>query len=332
MFRTAIVGCGAIAQIHSENLSSMDNVSVVAVCDINTDRAEALINKFGFDAVIYDDYIKMLDEVKPDVLHVCTPHYLHAEMAIAALKRNINVLLEKPVCITLEQAEALKRAEAESNAKICISFQNRFLKRNKMAYELVKSGQAGKPQYVKGNVLWHRDAPYYTDSHWRGFMATEGGGVMINQAIHTLDLMLWICGFPEKLTAMTANYHLQGVIDVEDTASAYFTFADGLKGMFYATTANYTDEPISLEIKCEKMLITLTNDDIYIDGVKQNVTESLLLENGKTYWGVGHRMLFNDFYERIESNKPMPIGVDEASMSLKILLAMYQSQGKEITF
>ena len=332
MFRTAIVGCGGIAQTHATYLSKMVNVNIVAVCDIITERAEKLKNTYAQEALVFDDYVKMLDTVKPDVLHICTPHYLHAEMAIAALKRDINVVLEKPVCINLTQVEELIRAEKESNAKICISFQNRYLLRNKTAKELIDSGKAGNVKFASGSVLWHRNAAYYTESHWRGFMATEGGGVMINQAIHTLDLMLWLCGEPEKLTAMTANYHLKGVIDVEDTASAYITFKNGANGMFYATTAHYTDAPISLEIVCENMTLNLVNDDLYIDGVKQNLYDTALDSAGKGYWGVGHMMLFSDYYSRLESGKDMPISVEEASKALKVLLAMYESKGKEIIF
>jgi predicted dehydrogenase len=310
----------------------MENVKIVAVCDILIERAESLKNTYAPDAETFDDYIKMLDTVKPDVLHVCTPHYLHSEMAIAALKRNIHVLLEKPVSITMAQVDELLEAEKESKAKICISFQNRYLNRNKVAKELIDSGKAGKVLFANGTVLWNRNAPYYVDSHWRGFMATEGGGVMINQAIHTLDLMLWMCGDPEKLTAMTANYHLKDVIDVEDTASAYITFKSGAKGMFYATTANYTDSPISLEIICENMKLMLRDDDLYIDGVKQELYDTALSSDGKGYWGVGHMMLFNDFYKKITTDESMPIDVSEASKALRVLLAMYESKGNEITF
>lgn len=332
MFRTAIVGCGGIAQTHATYLSKMNNVKIVAVCDILKERAEKLKNTYAPDAEIFDDYVKMLDSVKPDVLHVCTPHYLHSEMAIAALKRNINVMLEKPVCINLTQVEELIKAEKESNAKICISFQNRYLLRNKKAKELISSGEAGTVKFASGSVLWSRNESYYVDSHWRGFMATEGGGVMINQAIHTLDLMLWLCGAPEKLTAMTANYHLKNIIDVEDTASAYITFKSGAKGMFYATTAHYTDSPISLEVVCENMTLKLVDDDLFIDGKKQELYDTATSSDGKGYWGVGHMMLFNDFYRRLENNEDMPIGVEEAAKALKVLLAMYESKGNEILF
>ena len=330
MKKAAIVGCGSIAKTHAENLSAMQNVKITAVCDILSQRAEALAQNYAPQAKIYDDFETMLAQEEFDVLHVCTPHYLHCEMACAALKKDIHVLLEKPVCINMQQVKQLQEAEAGSRAKICISFQNRYLARNKKAKELIQSGAAGKILGANGRVLWHRDAPYYVDSHWRGFMATEGGGVMINQAIHTLDLMLWLCGEPERLSATTANHHLKGIIDVEDTAEACITFENGARGIFFATTANYTDAPVSLEIACENMLLELKNDDLYIDGIAQNLEESIVMESGKAYWGVGHKMLFHDFYARLERGEAMPIDVAEAAKALRVLLAMYASNGNDI--
>lgn len=331
MKKAAIVGCGGIAKNHAENLSAL-HIEIVAVCDILPKRAEELAKRYAPEANVYDNFETMLAQEKFDVLHICTPHYLHCEMACAALAKNIHVLLEKPVCINMQQARQLQEAEEKSQASICISFQNRYLARNKKAKELIESGTAGKILGASGSVLWHRDAPYYVDSHWRGFMATEGGGVMINQAIHTLDLMLWLCGEPVRLSATTANHHLKGIIDVEDTAEACITFQNGARGIFFATTAHYTDAPISLEIACENMHLELKNDDLYIDGTAQKLADSIHVESGKSYWGVGHRMLFEDFYARLERGDKTPIGVREAAKALRVLLAMYESGGKDIEF
>ncbi len=330
MKKAAIVGCGSIAKTHAENLAAMECVKITAVCDILPQRAESLAQTYAPQAKIYDDFETMLSREKFDVLHICTPHYLHCEMACAALKKDIHVLLEKPVCINMQQVELLQKAEKESQGKICISFQNRYLARNRKAKELIESGIAGKILGANGSVLWHRDAPYYINSHWRGFMATEGGGVMINQAIHTLDLMLWLCGEPDHLSATTANHHLKGIIDVEDTAEAYITFKSGVHGIFFATTANYTDAPISLKIACENMLLELKNDDLYIDGIPQKLKDSIVMESGKAYWGVGHKMLFQDFYARLDTGEAMPIGVTEAAKALRVLLAIYASNGNDI--
>ncbi len=330
MFKIAIIGCGAIAQTHISFLKEVENVKIVALCDIQIEKAQKCKETYVNDAIIFDDYIKMLDKIDLDAVHICTPHYLHSEMAIQALNRNINVLLEKPVAITLNQVEALLKAEKESKAKICISFQNRFLKRNKKVKELIRSGQTGKILHINADVLWHRTESYYVNSHWRGFKASEGGGVMINQAIHTLDLIHWFVGDVEEICATSANFHLKGVIDVEDTASAYITFKNGTKCMFSATTANYKDKPVHIELICENMKLELNDGDLYIDGEKQNLIDNVSGYSGKDYWGVGHLMLFQDFYNNLENNLPMAIDVSEASKALKSLLAIYQSNGETI--
>ena len=154
---------------------------------------------------------------------------------------------------------------------------------------------------------------------------------MINQAIHTLDLMLWILGDPVSVAASVSNLHLPGVIDGEDTANAYFTFANGAHGLFAATTANGTDEPISLTFQCEKMTLSLRDDDLYIDGVPQHIAENASIANGKSYWGVGHLMLFEEFYSRLsQGRKDMPISLADAWRAVRVLLTMYESGGVAI--
>ena len=154
VFKVAIVGCGAVAQLHAETLQSRADVSLVGVCDILPERAEQLRNKFAPDAKVFRDYLALLDEVKPDVVHICTPHYLHAEMAIAALRRDIHVMLEKPVCINEKQIRAMLEAEKESAASICVAVQNRALARNRRVKELIESGEAGKVLFASGRVCW----------------------------------------------------------------------------------------------------------------------------------------------------------------------------------
>ncbi len=330
MFNIAIIGCGAIAQNHITFLNKMNNVKIVALCDILTERAKNTAEKFNLDCQIYDDYKKLFDENALDAVHICTPHYLHSEMAIEALKRDINVLLEKPVAITLSQAEALLNASKNSRAKICVSFQNRHLLRNKMVKELIESGKAGAIKHVNGNVCWRRNEEYYTKSKWRGFKATEGGGVLINQAIHTLDLIHWLCGDVDSICAHCGNYHFKNVIDVEDTATALITFKSGAKCLFNATNGNYKDFPISIEIVCENMLIELKNNALYIDGILQETSDEINGVVGKDYWGIGHYMLFENFYNSIENNVKIDIDVYEATKVLKTILAIYESNGQTI--
>ena len=331
MFRTALIGCGAIAQTHADNLSRMENVSLVGICDIIPEKAEALKQKFGFlSAPVYTDYRKMLDEVKPDVVHICTPHYLHAEMAIEALNRDIHVMLEKPVCLSPDEFDLLLKAEQNSKAKICVSFQNRFLERNEKLKSLVLSGEYGKILSAVGTCFWKREGAYYTESPWRGRLATEGGGVLINQSIHTLDLLLWICGMPERIAAITANLHQKGIIETEDTAVLRLVYPEGFVGLFFATNGNSVSAPVSLEIRCEKGVLSIRDGDLWINDEPQHLKDPVKVSTGKADWGVGHRHLFDSFYAALEKGENSPVSVQDAYRAVSVLRAAYRSNGEEI--
>lgn len=331
MKNVALIGCGAIARTHLEALAKLPETKISGLCDIKEERAAACAKDFGLDVPFFTDYQKMLQTLKPDVVHICTPHYLHFEMAAFALENGIHVVLEKPVCISQDQLQKLTDIAEKSTAKIAVSFQNRFLERNRAAKELIKSGKAGKVLGARGFVTWHREAPYYTESGWRGTMETEGGGVMINQAIHTLDLMLWLCGEAETVTATVANRHLPGVITVEDTAEATISFAGGATGLFYASTAYCTDAPIFLEVVCEHMTLTLFHETLLVNGEpcgEENCPSTLT--SSKSYWGQGHLYFLQDFYEKLDTGEAVMLTVPEAGKALRVLLAMYESAGKPV--
>ena len=224
VFRVAVVGCGAICGNHINGILSAGQ-NVCALCDIDESHALSVAEKFSLDPKIYTDYIGMLDTEHPDSVHICTPHYLHAQMCIEALKRNINVLCEKPLCISKQELESIIKAANESSAQLGVCLQNRYEPAILKLRELAGDDPVG----ALGIVSWKRDEKYYASGDWRGKWATEGGGVMINQAIHTLDLLQWICGMPAYVTAHLSNDSLQGIIEVEDTASALLECENGKK-------------------------------------------------------------------------------------------------------
>ena len=238
--KVAIIGLGVIGALHAE-LATL-NADLVAVCDVNEARLAPYTN-----VKKYVDYRQMLDEVKPDVVHVCTPHYLHAEMVVEALHRDINVLCEKPLCINLSELNVILHAEKESEAQLGVCLQNRYLSVNQYAKEFL---QENPPITGMGYVSWQRGKEYYLSSPWRGKKETEGGGVLINQALHTLDLLQWFCGDAATVRASLSNLTLQGVIDVEDTAcvlcegKAPFTF--------FATNGGATNFPVEISILTER--------------------------------------------------------------------------------
>ncbi|MBQ9730095.1 MAG: Gfo/Idh/MocA family oxidoreductase, partial [Clostridia bacterium] len=238
--KTAIVGLGVIGKVHEKVLETL-SIPAACACDI----LESEILRYGEKG--YQNYSKMLEEEKPQVVHICTPHYLHAEMIIEALERGIHVLCEKPICIQKEEIENILEAEKRSSAQLGVCFQNRYNPSTLLAKELL-SGK--KIRSAEGSVRWHRDAAYYAQAQWRGKKRTEGGGVLVNQAIHTLDLLQLFCGMPSKVIATCENRSLQGVIEVEDTVN--MTCMGKVNFSLFATNAEVNERPAEIRFIMEE--------------------------------------------------------------------------------
>lgn len=316
--KSAIIGLGVIGKVHFDVLKSQ-NADIVALCDIDESALEKYdgVNK-------YTDYKKMLDCEHIDVVHICTPHYLHAEMAIYALGKNVNVLCEKPLCIKVEDVDRIIDAESKSKAMLGVCLQNRYNKSSQYVKHLL---DGKKVDFAFGNVSWHRDRAYYESGDWRGKWATEGGGVMINQAIHTLDLMQWICGAPRSVCANTYNYSLKDVIEVEDTAIALFKGDTDFE--FFATNTAKSDLPIEIRFMSGGDIITLYPDEVLVNGEVADIDKGMNWY-GKISYGNGHQKLIRHFYDCVERDEKFWIDAKEASACVKQVLASYQSHGKEV--
>lgn len=325
MKKAAIVGCGAISAVHAAVLDYLEGVQLVACADIRPERAEAMAEKYHLHA--YDNLEKMLDAEKIDVLHICTPHYLHVPMAAEAHRRGIHVFTEKPPAINKEQQAQLFALAADGGARIGVCFQNRYIDAAVKIKSLLESGEAGKVKGIRGFVTWHRDEPYYVESGWRGKLATEGGGALINQSIHTMDLMNFFLGRPRSVEAVCQNRHLKGVIEVEDTVDALIDY-DGVPGIFFATTAYAVDSPVLIELSCENMTVRMEETEVTIRRPGQPV-ERLTFDSavllGKAYWGAGHLVCIQDFYRCLEEDKPFQNDVPSIKNTLDLMLAVYES-------
>ena len=327
---TALVGCGTIAPVHLAALKKLGVSEVVALCDLKADRAEALRDRYAEDARVFTDFEQMLKEMPEiDAVHICTPHYLHTPMAITALEMGKHVFLEKPVGISEKDITALAEAEEKAKGKLCVCFQNRYNDTTEAIDRLAEV--YGKPLGCRAFVNWTRDEAYYTESGWRGAYATEGGGVMINQAIHTLDLMLRYMGKPQSLSATTANHHLKGIIEVEDTCEIFLRFAEGGVGNFYATTSYANNASIILELAFEGHTVSLIGGKVYDNGEPVALTETAAATVGKSYWGAGHEGLIGRFYEAVEKDLPVPVSLTSGALSLSVLLAAYRSHGETVS-
>lgn len=332
--KSAIIGCGGISNVHARVLADAEFTDLIACCDIIPERAEKRAGEYGLKA--YNDYCEMLDAEKPDVVHICTPHYLHVPMAVDALERGINVFMEKPAAISKEQFDALNAAADSSNAKIGICFQNRFNATTVKMREEISGDKSDKPIGARAFVTWKRLEPYYTESGWRGALATEGGSVLINQSIHTMDLLVYLLGKPVSIEAATMNRHLKGVIETEDTMDAYITFENGAHALFYATTAYCQDSDVLVEIATEGRTIRFEGNDITVTDKETGkaVTDTLTAGAaiGKSYWGSGHAACIRSFYESLTGGPEFPIGLAAVRDTMSLMFAAYESAatGKKI--
>ena len=261
-----------------------------------------------------------------DVAHVCTPHDQHAPVAVDCLDAGVAVLLEKPLAHSLDEAHrVVAAADRHPGVKIGVCFQNRYNRTVQALRRLVDSGDLGTVSGSAATVLWHRTPGYYASRPWRGQRERSGGGVLINQAIHTLDLMQWLVGDVRRVGGRAGTYDLGGVIDVEDTAQLVLDHANGARSVFFATIANAVDAPVTFDLTAEHATVSLHQELVtrWRDGRVDTVPERSAASAGRSYWGVSHALLINDFYARLDDPEPFWIGPRQALPSLQIIADLY---------
>lgn len=330
-FRVGLIGCGGISGAHIPVLTAMENVEIAAVADIRPERAQAAAEKTG--ARIEPTWESLVSAPDIDVVHVLTPHYLHAPMAIAALQAGKHVLTEKPMASTLADAQALIRAsEAENAPVLAVIFQNRYNPANIELTRIARSGEYGKLLGIRATVNWHREAPYYTESGWRGQWATEGGGSLINQSIHTLDLMIQLGGPIARVKGTVSTDRLADAIEVEDNAHAVLDFESGARGLLYTTNNYACDAPVFIECAFENATWQMIGDKLFR---VENGVPVLVLDGGisatvaaKAYWGAGHPAQICHFYECLEKGEKFPIDGRSAYPALELVKGIYTSSAE----
>ncbi|WP_449373420.1 Gfo/Idh/MocA family protein [Arthrobacter psychrolactophilus] len=323
MPRVAIIGCGDVATVHFEALAAIAGAELVAVCDTDPERLAAAVAAHNVPG--YADVATLLDEVSVDVVHICTPHNQHADPAIAALERGVNVISEKPLASTLADGERLAAAAAASTARIGICFQNRYNQAVQAMAQRLKDGEFGAILGGSGTVTWHRDASYYGNRPWRGSWVGGGGGLLMNQAIHTLDLLQWMMGEVRSVAGHAATHALGETIEVEDTAEIVLTHDNGVRSVFYATLANSVNAPITVDIVAEKATLQLRGDLLitHDDGRVEVIEERRAASGGRDYWGVSHQLYIADFYAQLGQEGSFWIDPAEALKTLRIIKDVY---------
>lgn len=325
--KVGIIGCGGIAKVHADNLKKMNNVYLAAFADTKLDRAEQFVLDYAKNAKAYASYEKMIQEEKLDAVHICTPHYLHTPMAVYALENNVNVFMEKPPAITREQFDELKASAAKSSKQLGLCFQNRYNHTTKCVDNILAANRLGRIIGARAFVTWNRQREYYTMSDWRGRLSMEGGGALINQGIHTLDLLVKWLGKPKSYDASMSNYHLKNIIEVEDKLDAFIEF-DGACALFYVSNAFTDDAPVIIDLRCEHGCIRIENTKVIVS-YNENITETYEYAGytgiGKTYWGNGHTACINDFYKCIEEGRAVNNSLESAEDTFMLMLKLYEA-------
>lgn len=331
--RAAVVGCGDISAQHFGAIETLDGVELAGVVDTDADRRAAASAAHGVPG--YASLGELLAAGGTDVVHLCTPHNTHAPLAQEALAHGVNVLTEKPVAHTLTDAEALaessRAAFAEHGTQLGVCFQNRYNAPVLALRELLDSGSLGRILGANATVMWHRTPEYYAARPWRATWAGSGGGLLMNQAIHTLDLLQWLVGPAVMVGGAASTRALAGAIEVEDTADLLLehTTADGgqVRSVFYATNANGINAPVTLDIVTEGAALSLRGELTvrYVDGRVDVIAEAGVLAGERSYWGASHRLLIADFYASLGAERPFWIGAEEATAALRLIKDVYAS-------
>lgn len=338
--RIGIIGCGNIFPMHAQSVLDRDDAEIVAVCDSKEDKANAKAEKHHCTA--YTDYQEMFQAEDLDVVHICLPHHLHAPVAIEAAKRKIHILTEKPMSISYADAVAMVEAAKENDVTLGVIFQNRYNPGSRLIKEMLTNSELGAIKSGKLSVTWDRSDAYYQNSDWKGTWEMEGGGVIIDQAIHTMDLMHWFIDSEIKYVDATISNRAHEMIEVEDAAEGVIAYRNGVVTAFQAINYYSYDAPVEIELHCEHGIAKMIADKAHIklyDGrefiADNNPQETFHYDSGaKGYWGVSHVKQINNFYNSVRDHTAPDITGEEALKTQKMIAAVYESGRKKarVTF
>ncbi len=329
-YRVCIIGCGVICPNHIRGILENENTELCAVCDCIEERAIKRAKEGN--CRYYTDYHEMLEVEKPDAVHLCLPHAMHAPVAIECLKAGVDVLSEKPMDVSYETAKAMLDTAKACGKRLGVIFQNRYNGENLAIKQLLEDGSVGKVKHLHAEVCWHRDDAYYASGEWRSKYVTAGGGVIINQAIHTLDLMRYFANAPVESVRATVSHHGDTAAEVEDTAEGVVRFESGARGVFYFTINNDCDDAIRLDITCEGARIESRAGYCnirYQDGreVRIKGSEGPQFCGAKACYGSSHTIQISDFYHDPDGSRALWMA-EEALKTQQLVDAIFAaSQG-----
>ena len=304
LLRIGLIGGGGISATHARAAREIDGVEIVAVHGSNREKTWALAREFGG---VPRDTLEDFFDTPMDIVAIGSPSGLHAGQAIAAARRGIHVLVEKPVDVTTAKVDAVIAAADRAGVKVGVFFQERRVPEIAALKARIESGELGEPLSITGRLEWYRPPEYYAGSRWRGTRELDGGGALMNQGIHTVDLMLWLFGDVKQVSGRTKTRLHK--IEVEDTASALIEFENGALGTLHATTAAFPGFPRRLTVT----------------GTKGSVEHEEPARAAAVADATPHRRVFEDFIHAIETNGTPACDAREGRRSVAFVEAVYRS-------
>lgn len=328
MLRVGIVGCGNIFTMHATSAHHLPNATIVGVCDIKKDRADRAAKKYNCKA--YYDYKDLIKKENIDVVHVCIPHYMHPIVSKYAIEQGVHVLCEKPMSIEYKDAVENVELAEKMGVKYGIIFQCRYNDSAKIVKENLVNGRLGKVVSARVVLTWCKPDDYYVLSDWKGTWDKEGGGVVIDQAIHSLDLANWFIDDQiESVQAQLSNRD-HSIMEVDDSAEGFIRYKNGATLGFWAMNNYGCDEPIEIRMLCENGKVVMDYDKAEItfnDGsrltAETQIDPNVEYEGGKDYWGFQHIREIADFYDAVENDREPTISGREALKIQKLICEIY---------
>lgn len=332
----ALIGCGRIATNHI--LAARNNhLEIAAVCDILPEAMENLLAKHGLEQdtsiARYTDYLKMLDEVKPTLVSIATESGIHARIALDCIDRGIHVIIEKPMAMSIADADEIIRRSEEKGVKVCACHQNRFNVAVQKTRAALEAGRFGRLSHGSIHVRWNRNEGYYTQAPWRGTWAQDGGCLM-NQCIHGIDLLRWMMGDEVEEVYGVTRQQFHKYLEAEDVGMAVVKFKNGAVGTIEGTTNVYPknlEETLYLfgETGTVKIGGTSTNNiDVwdFADETEADAANKNLKEATSNVYGNGHTSLFADMMDAIANDRKPYVDAVAGRNALEMILAIYKSQ------
>jgi UDP-N-acetyl-2-amino-2-deoxyglucuronate dehydrogenase len=331
--RVGILGAGNISETHARAAAAIEHVEIVAVHGANAQRVERLATTYH--ARPYADLDAFLAHQPMDLVAIGSPSGLHAEQGIRAAERGLHVLTEKPIDISTRRADDLIEACDRASVKLGVFFQDRAQPDIVRLHQAVQDGRIGRPLLASARVKWYRPLDYYGQSRWRGTWALDGGGALMNQGIHTVDLLLWWLGDIVRVSARGGT--LLHRIEVEDTIVAWLEFANGAIGTLEATTAAYPGYPRRVELTGTRGTVNVEQDRIVacdLQDAPPTIAAALAAQDGDANASAaspvvsdarGHQRILEDLLRAIETGGRPQCGGLEGRRSVAVVNAIYES-------